>query len=165
MSPFSYLSLPCSRSSSSSRSHLVVGSMRRTQFSPSQFCHGLHLVLLSFLSFFLALPVFLNVLFDLYIVSLHNKSTDCNAVCIVCQLFMYRNSLGRPSSACMPDPFKMYHKERIQVCLPVCLPMCISLLCFLKEHLKLGWKNIGGGGGVHARGAIHVLHVFIRDLL
>ena len=30
-------------SSSSSRSHLVVGSLRQTQFSSSQFCHGLHL--------------------------------------------------------------------------------------------------------------------------
>ena len=31
-------------SSSSSRSHLIVGSLRQTQFSSSQFCHGLHLV-------------------------------------------------------------------------------------------------------------------------
>ena len=30
-------------SSSSSCSHLVVGSLRQTQFSSSQFCHGLHL--------------------------------------------------------------------------------------------------------------------------
>ena len=30
-------------SSSSSRSHLVVGSLRQTQFSSSQFCHGPHL--------------------------------------------------------------------------------------------------------------------------
>ena len=31
-------------SSSSSRSHLVVGLLRQTQFSSSQFCHGLHLL-------------------------------------------------------------------------------------------------------------------------
>ena len=29
----------------SSRSHLVVASLRQTQFSSSQFCHGLHLLL------------------------------------------------------------------------------------------------------------------------
>ena len=35
---------------SSSRSHLVVGSLRQTQFSSSQFCHGLHLSLFRWLS-------------------------------------------------------------------------------------------------------------------
>ena len=34
---------PMSHSSSSTRSHLVVGSLRQTQFSSSQFCNGLHL--------------------------------------------------------------------------------------------------------------------------
>ena len=29
--------------SSSSRSHLIMGSLRQTQFSSSQFCHGLHI--------------------------------------------------------------------------------------------------------------------------
>ena len=33
---------PSSFSSSSSRSHLFVGSLRQTQFSSSQYCHGLH---------------------------------------------------------------------------------------------------------------------------
>ena len=39
-----------SSSSSSSRSHLVVGSLRQTQFSSSQFCHGPRLLSLRWLS-------------------------------------------------------------------------------------------------------------------
>ena len=35
---------PNTSASSSSRSHLVVGSLRQTQFYSSQFCHGLHLL-------------------------------------------------------------------------------------------------------------------------
>ena len=37
-------------SSSSSRSYLVVGSLRRIQFSSSKFCHGLHLSSIALIS-------------------------------------------------------------------------------------------------------------------
>ena len=48
-------SVDMSNSSSSSGSHLVVGSLPQTQFSSRQFCHGLHLSLFSLP--FLHLPV------------------------------------------------------------------------------------------------------------
>ena len=44
------LHLKNNTSSSSSRSHLVVGSLRQTQFSSSQFCHAIHLSLFRWLS-------------------------------------------------------------------------------------------------------------------